>query len=125
MISALHPDVSSHSFRKTVATLIDDSGLSARIAAIGTRTGHTGQDPDALTDGLPTPMVIPWGRGSAKPVQHPTHLVAADSHTSPRGTAIGHVEKNPRQPAGDVLRVHRNVDGVVVDRTGVVEVFRD
>jgi integrase len=27
------PDVSSHSFRKTVATLIDDSGLSARIGA--------------------------------------------------------------------------------------------
>jgi integrase len=27
------PDVSSHSFRKTVATLIDDSGPSARIGA--------------------------------------------------------------------------------------------
>jgi integrase len=27
------PDVSSHSFRKTVATLIDDSGLSPRIGA--------------------------------------------------------------------------------------------
>lgn len=27
------PDVTSHSFRKTVATLIDDGGLSARIAA--------------------------------------------------------------------------------------------
>ena len=27
------PDVSSHSFRKTLATLIDDSGLSARIGA--------------------------------------------------------------------------------------------
>jgi integrase len=27
------PEVSSHSFRKTVATLIDDSGLSARIGA--------------------------------------------------------------------------------------------
>lgn len=27
------PDVSSHSFRKTVATLIDDSGLSARFAS--------------------------------------------------------------------------------------------
>lgn len=27
------PDVSSHSFRKTVATLIDDSGLSARVGA--------------------------------------------------------------------------------------------
>jgi integrase len=27
------PDVSSHSFRKTVATLIDDAGLSARIGA--------------------------------------------------------------------------------------------
>jgi integrase len=25
------PEVTSHSFRKTVATLIDDSGLSARI----------------------------------------------------------------------------------------------
>jgi integrase len=33
------PDVPSHSFRKTVATLIDDSGLSARIGAdqLGTR----------------------------------------------------------------------------------------
>ncbi|TMS53658.1 hypothetical protein E0T84_10025 [Mycobacterium sp. DBP42] len=27
------PDVSSHSFRKTVATLIDDAGMSARIGA--------------------------------------------------------------------------------------------
>jgi len=27
------PEVSSHSFRKTVATLIDDAGLSARIGA--------------------------------------------------------------------------------------------
>ncbi|MEI7544358.1 MAG: site-specific integrase [Mycobacteriaceae bacterium] len=27
------PDVTSHSFRKTVATLIDDSGLSARVAS--------------------------------------------------------------------------------------------
>jgi integrase len=27
------PDVTSHSFRKSVATLIDDAGLSARIGA--------------------------------------------------------------------------------------------
>lgn len=27
------PDISSHSLRKTVATLIDDAGLSARIGA--------------------------------------------------------------------------------------------
>jgi integrase len=27
------PDVSSHSFRKSLATLIDDAGLSARIGA--------------------------------------------------------------------------------------------
>ncbi len=27
------PEVSSHSFRKAVATLIDDAGLSARIGA--------------------------------------------------------------------------------------------
>jgi integrase len=27
------PDVTSHSFRKTLATLIDDAGLSARIGA--------------------------------------------------------------------------------------------
>jgi integrase len=27
------PDITSHSFRKTVATLIDDEGLSARIGA--------------------------------------------------------------------------------------------
>ena len=27
------PDATSHSFRKTVATLIDDEGLSARIGA--------------------------------------------------------------------------------------------
>lgn len=27
------PDVTSHSFRKTVATLIDDASLSARIGA--------------------------------------------------------------------------------------------
>ena len=34
------PDVTSHSFRKTVATLIDDAGLSARIGA--DHLGHTG-----------------------------------------------------------------------------------
>jgi integrase len=33
------PDVTSHSFRKTVATLIDDEGLSARIGA--DHLGHT------------------------------------------------------------------------------------
>jgi integrase len=33
------PDVTSHSFRKTVATLIDDSGLSARVGA--DQLGHT------------------------------------------------------------------------------------
>ena len=33
------PDVSSHSFRKTVATLIDDNGLSARIGA--DQLGHS------------------------------------------------------------------------------------
>jgi integrase len=27
------PDVSSHSFRKSLATLIDDGGLSARVGA--------------------------------------------------------------------------------------------
>jgi len=27
------PDVTTHSFRKTVATLIDDAGLSARVDA--------------------------------------------------------------------------------------------
>jgi integrase len=27
------PDITTHSFRKTVATLIDDAGLSARIGA--------------------------------------------------------------------------------------------
>jgi integrase len=27
------PDISSHSFRKSLATLIDDAGLSARIGA--------------------------------------------------------------------------------------------
>jgi integrase len=33
------PDATSHSFRKTVATLIDDAGLSARIGA--DHLGHT------------------------------------------------------------------------------------
>jgi len=33
------PDVTSHSFRKTVATLLDDAGLSARIAA--DQLGHS------------------------------------------------------------------------------------
>jgi integrase len=32
------PEVTSHSFRKTVATMIDDAGLSARIGA--DRLGH-------------------------------------------------------------------------------------
>jgi integrase len=27
------PDVTSHSFRKTVATMIDDAGMSARVGA--------------------------------------------------------------------------------------------
>ena len=34
------PDATSHSFRKTVATLIDDEGLSARIGA--DHLGHSG-----------------------------------------------------------------------------------
>jgi integrase len=33
------PDATSHSFRKTIATLIDDEGLSARIGA--DHLGHT------------------------------------------------------------------------------------
>ena len=33
------PDVSSHSFRKSVATMIDDAGLSARIGA--DQLGHS------------------------------------------------------------------------------------
>ena len=33
------PDVSSHSFRKTIATLIDEEGLSARIGA--DQLGHS------------------------------------------------------------------------------------
>jgi integrase len=33
------PEVTTHSFRKTVATLIDDEGLSARIGA--DQLGHT------------------------------------------------------------------------------------
>ena len=33
------PEVTTHSFRKTVATLIDDGGLSARIGA--DHLGHT------------------------------------------------------------------------------------
>jgi integrase len=42
------PDVTSHSFRKTVATLIDDAGLSARIGAdhLG---HHLGRADDELT----------------------------------------------------------------------------
>jgi integrase len=38
------PDVTSHSFRKTVATLIDDAGLSARIGA-----DHLGQAKISMT----------------------------------------------------------------------------
>jgi integrase len=34
------PDVTSHSFRKSLATLIDDEGLSARIGA--DHLGHAG-----------------------------------------------------------------------------------
>jgi integrase len=33
------PEVSSHSFRKTIATLIDDEGLSARVGA--DQLGHS------------------------------------------------------------------------------------
>jgi integrase len=33
------PEVTTHSFRKTVATLIDDEGLSARVGA--DHLGHT------------------------------------------------------------------------------------
>jgi integrase len=38
------PDATSHSFRKTVATLIDDEGLSARIGA-----GHLGHSRISMT----------------------------------------------------------------------------
>jgi len=40
------PDVTSHSFRKSVATLIDDDGLSARIGA-GPNPTSAGVAPDA------------------------------------------------------------------------------
>jgi integrase len=40
------PDVTSHSIRKTVATLIDDAGLSARIGA-----DHLGRAKLSMTQG--------------------------------------------------------------------------
>jgi integrase len=48
------PDVSSHSFRKTVATLIDDAGLSARIGAdhLGHAKVSTGLPRVQLTRGV-------------------------------------------------------------------------
>ena len=65
------------------------------------------------------------GRGRVEPVQHRAHFVAADGHTSPGGIAVRHVEKNPGHPSRDPLGVYGDVDGVVVDRAGVVQVFRD
>ncbi len=47
------PDVTSHSFRKTVATLIDDSGLSARIGA-----DHLGHAKVSMTQD----RYMSWGR---------------------------------------------------------------
>lgn len=51
------PDATAHSFRKTVATLIDDEGLSARIGA--DHLGHS-HDPGPLHD--PRPHLHPDGR---------------------------------------------------------------
>jgi hypothetical protein len=50
------PDVTSHSFRKTVATLIDDEGLSARIGA-----DHLGHYRISMT------QVSTWPEGGSIP----------------------------------------------------------
>jgi hypothetical protein len=70
-------------------------------------------------------MVISGDAEGSSQFSTERHLVAADGHTSPGGIAIGHVEKNPGHPSRDALRVYRDVDGLIVDRAGVVEVFRD
>jgi len=57
------PDVTSHSFRKTVATLLDDAGLSARIAA--DQLGHS--RPSMTQD-------VYMGRG----LEHPEVAAALD-----------------------------------------------
>ena len=56
------PDVTSHSFRKTVATLIDDEGLSARIGA--DHLGHAGcprrRTPTWLAGGFTRRLLSCW-----------------------------------------------------------------
>lgn len=49
------PEVTTHSFRKTVATLIDDEGLSARIGAGSPRSLQGFHDARPLYDARPHP----------------------------------------------------------------------
>ncbi|MDX1874054.1 site-specific integrase [Mycolicibacterium sp. 120266] len=50
------PDISSHSFRKTVATLINDAGRSARIGADQSRARQSVDDPGPLYEPRPGPQ---------------------------------------------------------------------
>src|SRR6185437_5364049 len=95
-------------------------GLSLSIAMTGVARSRPGWDQRRVSDADGDFR----GRGRVEPIQHRAHLVAADGHTSPGGIAIGHVEKDPSHPSRDALRVYRDVDGVVVDGAGVIEVFR-
>ncbi|BBY62099.1 site-specific integrase [Mycolicibacterium helvum] len=58
------PDISSHSFRKTVATLIDDAGLSARIGADHLWARQSVDDPGPLHDPRTHPQP---GLGTTRP----------------------------------------------------------
>ena len=65
------------------------------------------------------------GRRGVEPGEHGAHLVAADAHASPGGISVGDVQEDSRYLARNPLRVHRDVDGIVVDRAGVIEVLHD
>jgi integrase len=70
------PDATSHSFRKTVATLIDDEGLSARIGA-----DHLGHSRVSMTQD----KYMARGRVHAQVAELLDRTVAETAPDSPTG----------------------------------------
>ena len=74
------PDISSHSFRKTVATLIDDAGISARIGAdhLGHAKVSMTQDRSMSRGRVRNQVAEPFDEavnGNSGPQQTPTDVI--------------------------------------------------
>ena len=82
-----------------------------------------GHDPDETSDGFPTPMVISGdAEGSS---QFSTERISSRPMATHPQWDCHRSRGEIQHPSRDALRVYRDVDGVVVDGAGVVEVFRD